>query len=523
GRNLPPRAKRPSRHRGEDPARISGTQAARISGIHTQAGFSRRTATRVEGDPLRGAAGPPERRRYRTRDDPFAAVWETELVPLLRAEPSLKALTLLGDLQERHPQGFEDRLLRTLQRRVREWRALHGPAVAICFPQEHPPGQTLIADFTVADELGVTLGGAAFPHRLLHARLSCSGWQFARVVLGGESFTALAEGLAMALGALGGVPHELRTDSLSAAYRNLTASDQADVTVAYAAFCSHFAMRATRCNPGESQENGSIESPHGHLKDRLDQALRLRGSRDFTDVPTYRRWVDVLVEKGNARRCTAVSQERLHLRPLPIHAPVTWTVTTARVTTFSTIVVRKGVYSVPSQLKGHQLTIHLYDDRLDCFLGSTPVHSSPRLARQSDAPDRHRYRIDYRHVAAGLRQKPGALLHLAYRDALHPTPVYRATWDSLMAAGDKRHACRVYAGLLYLASDSDCQDALEARLASLLAAGHLPVLATLEAALGVLRAAPAQLPTQVITQHELSSYDELFSTTWATAPEEMLV
>ena len=488
-----------------------------------QAGFSRRTATRVEGDPLRDVVGPPARRHYRTRDDPFDAVWETELVPLLRREPSLKALTLLGDLQERHPQGFEDRLLRTLQRRVREWRALHGPEVTICFPQEHPPGLTLIADFTVADELAVTLGGVAFPHRLLHARLSCSGWQFARVVLGGESFTALAEGLNLALVALGGVPQELRTDSLSAAYRNLTAPDQADVTVAYDAFCAHFGIRATRCNPGEAQENGSIESPHGHLKDRLDQALRLRGSRDFTDVSTYRRWVDVLVEKGNARRCTAVNQERLHLRPLPAHTPVTWTVTTARVTTFSTILVRKGVYSVPSRLKGHQLSIHLYDDRLDCFLGSTLVQAMPRLTRHPDAPDRYRYCIDYRHVAESLRRKPGALRHMAYRDQLHPSPVYRATWDALMAAGDERHACRVYAGLLYLASDSDCQDALEARLAVSLAAGHLPVLATLEAALGALRAAPAQLPAQSIAQHDLSGYDELFCTTWATAPEEMLV
>jgi phosphohistidine phosphatase SixA len=489
-----------------------------------RAGFSRRTARRVEDDPLRGRHGPTERRDYRTRPDPFEKVWETELVPLLRREPSLKALTLLGDLQERHPQTFADRTLRTLQRRVREWRALHGPEVTICFPQEHPPGQTLIADFTVADALTVTLGGAAFPHRLLHARLSCSGWQFARVVLGGESFSALAEGLHLALVALGGIPQELRTDSLSAAYRNLAAPEQDDVTVAYDAFCAHYGMRATRCNPGESHENGSIESPNGHLKDRIDQALRLRGSRDFTDLVAYRRWVDELVGKGNARRWAAVAQERLQLRPLPAYAPVTWTVVTARVTTFSTIVVRKGVYSVPSRLKGHQLTVHLYDDRLDCFLGSTLVQAMPRLARPA-SPDRHRhrYRIDYRHVAESLRRKPGALRHLSYRDQVHPTPVYRATWDALMAAGDERHACRVYAGLLYLASDSDCQDALEQRLTVTLAAGHLPVLAELEAAFITPRSAPAALPVQAIAQHELGSYDDLFSTTWATAPEEMLV
>jgi hypothetical protein len=256
---------------------------------------------------------------------------------------------------------------------------------------------------------------------------------------------------------------------------------------------------------------------------RIDQALRLRGSRDFTDLAAYRLWVDELVGKGNARRCAAVAQERLQLRPLPVHAPVTWTVVTARVMTFSTIVVRKGVYTVPSRLKGHQLTVHLYDDRLDCFLGSTLVHAMPRLARSTTAPDRHRYHIDYRHVAESLRRKPGALRHLAYRDQLHPTPVYRATWDALMAAGDERHACRVYAGLLYLASDSDCQDALEQRLAVTLAAGNLPVLAELEAVFHTPRLAAAELPAQNIVQHELGSYDELFTTTWATEPEEMLV
>ncbi len=486
-----------------------------------QAGFSRRSARRVEVDPSRSRRAPPDRRGYRTRSDPFASVWETELVPLLRTEPSLQALTLLGDLQERHPQIFDDGLLRTLQRRVREWRALHGPAVTICFPQEHPPGQTLIADFTVADALSVTLRGEAFSHRLLHARLSCSGWQFARVVLGGESFTALAEGLHLALSALGGIPQELRTDSLSAAYRNLTADEQTDVTVGYDAFCTHFGMRATRCNPGESQENGSIESPHGHLKDRLDQALRLRGSRDFADLTTYRRWVDALVEKGNARRCTAVAAERLHLRPLPAHAPVTWTEVTARVTTFSSIMVRKGVYTVPSRLKGHQLTIHLYDDRLDCFLGSTLVYAMKRLARDASAPNRRRYLVNYRHVAESLRRKPGALLHLSYRDQLHPTPVYRATWDALIAAGDERHACRVYAGLLYLASDSDCQDALEQRLSATLAAEQLPVLATLETTFRSPRPAPAALPIQIIAQHDLRTYDDLFATAWATTPEEI--
>ncbi len=257
------------------PAQIRGYMDDRHDGRTQEAsaarsGFSRRSATRVEQDGGKRLARCPSR-SYRTRQDPFAAVWTAELEPWLVKEPAIQSVTLLAWVQERYPGRFGDGLLRTLQRRIREWRALAGPERPIFFPQEHPPGSMLIADFTVMDALSITIGGAPLPHRLLHARLPCSGWASACVVLGGESFAALADGLRQAFEALGGLPRELRTDSLSAAYRNLDALAQADVTSSYEAFCAHYGLIATRCNPGESHENGSIESPHGHLKTRIAQ------------------------------------------------------------------------------------------------------------------------------------------------------------------------------------------------------------------------------------------------------------
>jgi transposase InsO family protein len=256
------------------------TQAAAAA----RAGFSERTGRRSE----MAVALPSQRdgtRRYRTRSDPFAEVWREELVPMLTAMPSLRATTLLEELQRRHPARYPDRLLRSLQRRVAQWRATEGPERELIFRQEHPPGLQALSDFTDGGGLDVSLGGEPFPHLLYHFWLAFSGWQYVKAICGGESFTALTEGVQEALWQLGGVPRTHRTDRLSAAYRNLSSED--DEAARYAEFCRHYDMEPTRNNAGVSHENGSVEASHGHLKTGLDEALELRGTRDFPDLAAY--------------------------------------------------------------------------------------------------------------------------------------------------------------------------------------------------------------------------------------------
>ncbi|MCE3249641.1 MAG: hypothetical protein K0R41_3466 [Geminicoccaceae bacterium] len=287
-----------------------------------RAGFSERTGRRIDADPRLPSQRTPE--RGRTVPDPLAAVWETVLLPILERDPAVQAVTLLRHLQLADPEAFpDDRVRRTLERRVRDWRALHGPARDVIFRQTSEPGRMALSDFTDAAELGVTIAGAPFPHRLYHFVLAYSGWEHAAIVLGGESFTALAENLQNALWALGGVPGEHRSDSLSAAYRNLDAEAAKDVTRRYDEFCAHYGMAASRCNPGEAHENGAVESHNRHLKCALDQALILRGSRDFADVADGRRFVDQLVARRNRRREDAVRIEAAALRPLRPGAPPT--------------------------------------------------------------------------------------------------------------------------------------------------------------------------------------------------------
>ncbi len=233
-----------------------------------KSGISERSARRIED----ADALPSQRpgRTWRTRDDPLAEVWDAEVVALLRVDSQLNAVTLLEELQRRHPGQYDEGVLRTLQRRMRQWRATHGAEREIYFAQEHPPGRLGLSDFTVADDLDVMVDGVAFNHRLYHFALAHSGWRHAMVVVGGESFIALSAGLQGALWHLGGVPEEHRTDSLSAAFNNL--AEEEELTKRYADLCRHYGMRASRCNPGQSHENGSIESRNDSLKTALDQA-----------------------------------------------------------------------------------------------------------------------------------------------------------------------------------------------------------------------------------------------------------
>jgi hypothetical protein len=279
-----------------------------------KSGFSRASGYRIESD-LRL----PSRKklpRGRRRPDPLVAYWDDEIVPMLQAAPGIRAIAVLEELRRRHP-SITANIRRTLERRIRDWRALCGPERDVIFRQVHEPGRLGLSDFTDTRELCVTVAGAVLTHRLYHFRLAFSGFEHAHVVLGGESYVALAEGLQNALWGLGGVPREHRSDSLSAAFCNMDRNTQEDLTQRYQELMRHYGMTATRNNLGVAHENGSIESSHGHLKKALEDALLLRGSRDFDDLDCYRRFVDEIVGRRNANNRKRIELERPMLRPLP--------------------------------------------------------------------------------------------------------------------------------------------------------------------------------------------------------------
>ncbi len=250
-----------------------------------KASFSTSTAYRFEKDPR--LPSQKKERRGRRRPDPLADIFEAEVVPMLKAAPALRSVAIFEEMLRRYPE-LGAGIRRTLERRIRAWRAIHGEEQEVIFRQVHEPGRTGLSDFTDMGDVGITVARAPFDHRLYHFRLAYSGFEHAHVVLGGESFVALAEGMQNALWSLGGAPREHRTDSLSAAFHNLDLEAQKDLTARYEDLCAHYRMTPTRNNGGLAHENGSIEGPHGHLKRAIEDALLMRGTSDFDDLYRFR-------------------------------------------------------------------------------------------------------------------------------------------------------------------------------------------------------------------------------------------
>ena len=464
-------------------------------------GFSTATAYRIEDDPRL----PSQRKepRGRRRPDPLAPYWDVEIVPMLKAAPGIRVIGVLEELRRRHP-DLNPNVRRTLERRINAWRALNGPERDVIFRQEYEPGRLGLSDFTDARALKITIAGQPLDHRFYHFRLAFSGFEHAHVVLGGESFVALAEGLQNALWVLGGVPKEHRSDSLSAAFRNLTADAQQDLTQRYQNLMRHYGMEPSRNNAGIAHENGSIESAHGHLKQALEDALLLRGTRDFADLDAYRAFVDCGVGRRNANNRKRIELERAALGPLPQRRTSDFEEKVIPVTSSGGFILRRVFYTVPSRLIGHRLRVRIFDDRLECFLGATPVATLRRGQPVSDSKGGHV--IDYRHVIHALRRKPMALLNLVYRDQLFPREAYRLTFERLRECLADRAACKLTVELLSLAHDRACEAQLAGVLSDLLERHELPDMTSLRE---MFSPDPASLPEVTVQLAPLSVYEDL--------------
>jgi hypothetical protein len=322
--------------------------------------------------------------------------------------------------------------------------------------------------------------------------------------LAGESYVALAEGLQNALWALGGAPRNHRSDSLSAAFRNLDADAREDLTRRYDALCAHYGMEPTRNNRGVAHENGSIESPHGHLKSAVRDALLMRGTNDFADLAAYRSFIDEIVSRKNARAAKRIAAERPMLLPLPGQRTCDHEETVVTVTSSGGFTLRKVFYTVPSRLIGHRLRARLYDDRVDLFMGGSPLMTLVR--GRADANGKHGHVVDYHHIIHALRRKPMALLGLVYRNQIFPRDAYRQTFDRLLEQTAERPACRLMVDLLALAHDRGCEAELATVLASDLEAGRLPDMAALRTRFAP---DPARLPDVVVRLTPLLAYEAL--------------
>ena len=460
-----------------------------------RAGMHRNTARKYkESGKLPSELRKP--RTWRTREDPFSEDW-SEVEERLRAAPELEAKALFEDLVERHPGKYEEGQLRTFQRRVRQWRASDGPPKEVYFPQEHRAGEAMQTDFTHCGCLEITIEGEHFGHMLCHAVLPYSNWSWATVCQS-ESMAALRRGVQEAVYRLGRVPKYHQTDNSTAATHDLR-NGKRDFNEGYKALMRHLGMEPRTIAVGESHQNGDVESLNGALKRRLTQHLLLRGSREFASVEAYESWVGGVLEKANGLRVKRTKEDLESMRPLQVKRLPEYSEEKPLVTTWSTIKVRKCIYSVPSRLIGERVTVRVYDDRIEVYYSGGHQLTTERLHGTG------RHRVDYRHLVWSLIRKPGAFRRYRYREDLYPSLVFRRAYDELGKLYSDRKADLEYIRILHLAA-STMESEVEAALQLLQDEQQPPYADSVKALVAPRQVEVPDLPAPEV---ELSEYDQL--------------
>jgi hypothetical protein len=379
---------------------------------------------------------------WRTRQDPFEDDW-----PWVRAQleinPGLEAKTLFESLQRDLPGKYQDGQLRTLQRRIKIWRATEGPAREVFFPQVHHPGVLCESDFTHMNDLGVMIAGVPFDHMIYHFVLTYSNWETGMICFS-ESFSSLSEGLQNALWQLGGVPQQHRTDRLSAAVNK--PSHPEEFTQHYQALQNYYGFAGCKIQARCPNENGDIEQSHHRFKRALDQALMLRGSRDFDTVNDYKRFLQHVYDQLNAGRTKRLNEELPLLRALPPKRLDDRRVYKVRVGRSSTINILNNTYSVHSRLIKEQVEVRVGAEHLEVWYAQKQVDRMPRLHGDG------KHLVNYRHVIDWLVRKPGAFANYRYKASMFPTSNFRIAYDQLLKQHSIHRAAKEYLRILHLAA-----------------------------------------------------------------------
>ena len=446
-------------------------------------------------------------RAWRTREDPFAESWG-EVEALLRQTPELEAKTLFELLQQKHPDSYEPGQLRTLQRRVRQWRAEHGPGKDVTLAQRHRPGEAAQTDFTSTSELAVTIAGKLFAHLLCVVVLPFSNWQWATVCLS-ESMAALRRGIQRALFQLGRVPRYHQTDNSTAATHQIPRGKGRPVDETtrrfneeYLALMRHLGMTPRTTEVGAKEQNGDVEASNGAIKRRLEQALLLRGCRDFESIEDWQTFIDQVQHKANAARGARMTEELAAMRELHVSKLPEFVEESIKVSDWSTIRVRHCTYSVPSRLIGERVRVRIYEDKLEVLYGGTLQLSCERMR------GRFRHRIDYRHVIWSLVRKPGAFARYVYREEMFPSLLFRRAYDALKASQHGLKGDLEYLRILHLAAstrEADVEAALELLFCEARAVSSEAVKAI------VMLPQRTEVPTLSLSPVDLSSYDALLA------------
>jgi hypothetical protein len=434
---------------------------------------------------------------WRTRENPFQKDWPW-IRELLEYNHGLEAKTIFVALQRMHPGKYQDGQLRSLQRHIRYWRATDGPGQEVFFPQLYEPGAWSGSDFTCLNSLRITIGGLPFDHLLYHFVLSYSNWETGTVCFS-ESFQSLSTGLQNAFWKLGGVAKYHRTDNLRAAVHPV--GNPEVFTDEYTALARHYGFCSLKTQPRCPHENGDVEQRHYRFKRALDQALMLRGSRDFASRKDYEAFLTKLFEQVNAGRTEHLREELQVLGQLPWCRRDDHRDIGCKVSQASTIRVLKNSYSVHSRLISQTVKVRVYAEHLEVWYGQRKVEQLPRLRGENG------HLINYRHIIDWLVRKPGAFEHYRYKQDLFPSSYFRIAYDLLREEQGLKSGNKQYLKLLELAA-KDSETAVNETLRFLLSQNMPLSFEAVEAKVRSAQQAPS-LTDVYVEEVDLAVYDRL--------------
>jgi transposase len=444
-----------------------------------------------------------EPRAWRTRKSPITDADWAWIEARLGESPALEAKTLFEELQESRPgDAYNEGVLRTLQRRVKQWRATKGPEREVFFSQQHRPGEAGQTDFTNAKELEVTILGVALAHMLCHFVLPYSNWESATVCFS-ESLLSLRRGVQAALFRLGHHPEWHQTDNSTAATHRVGDGSR-KFNEEYESMMAHFGMKPRTTEVGAKEQNGDIEAANGALKRRIKQRLLVRGSCDFESVEVYERWLIAdPIERGNAGRRERLAHELALMPAVRADRLPEFKEVSMRVTSWSTIYVDKNTYSVPSRFLDESVSVRIFERKLEVYYAQKKQLIIDRIA------GRNGHYINYRHIIWSLVQKPGAFARYRYREDLFPSLVFRRSYDAITGSDPTTAKDLAYLRILHLAAATIEAD-VELALSMLLAARQVPDVDLVRELVGGPRTAvlvPEMAPPDV----DLASYDALLT------------
>jgi transposase InsO family protein len=406
-----------------------------------------------------------EPRTWLTRENPFREVWD-DVVVLLKRSQHICAKTIFDDLNERYDNRFNEGQLRTLQRQIRRWRALHDDDdnYEVFFPQVHRAGEAAQTDFTHIAELNLTIGGEVFAPLLCHTVLPFSRWEWATRCQS-ESFDALRRGIWAAVSQLNKVPDWHQTDNSTSATHRV--GGKRGFNEAYLQLMEEIGMKARVIAVGEKEQNGSVEALNGALKRFLEQQLLLRNNRDFASEEEFDYWLEACLGKVNGKRKERFEDELQAMRPLTAVQSVAVKEYTVTVSSYATINFRTNIYSVPPRFIGHRLNLRVYENDIDVFF------ADQHIQRMALLHGRSKHDVNYRHMIPSLIRKPGAFARYRYRESMFPSLNFKRAYEALHDVDGGIGGDVAYLRILYLAATT-MQSEVEAALELFLSEGRLP-------------------------------------------------